>query len=109
MTPLLDKAKAFATAAHEGQLRKYTGDPYIVHPIRVAERAAALDILSGGRLELGTARSSTWTELGGFNVDPDFGDVLDGLMLVDLAQVQRAILVRYMGRENATRFLAYHA
>jgi hypothetical protein len=47
-------------------------------------------------------------ELLGFNVDPDFGDVLDGLMLVDLAQVQRAILVRYMGRENATRFLAYH-
>jgi alkanesulfonate monooxygenase SsuD/methylene tetrahydromethanopterin reductase-like flavin-dependent oxidoreductase (luciferase family) len=41
------------------------------HPVRVAERAAALDIISGGRLELGTARSSTWTELGGFGVDPD--------------------------------------
>jgi alkanesulfonate monooxygenase SsuD/methylene tetrahydromethanopterin reductase-like flavin-dependent oxidoreductase (luciferase family) len=25
----------------------------------------------GGRLELGTARSSTWTELGGFGTDPD--------------------------------------
>ena len=32
---------------------------------------AALDIISDGRLEVGTARSSTWTELGGFNVDPD--------------------------------------
>ena len=30
-----------------------------------------LDIVSSGRLEVGTARSSTWTELGGFNVDPD--------------------------------------
>jgi alkanesulfonate monooxygenase SsuD/methylene tetrahydromethanopterin reductase-like flavin-dependent oxidoreductase (luciferase family) len=27
--------------------------------------------VSGGRLELGTARSSTWTEVGGFGVDPD--------------------------------------
>ena len=45
--------------------------PEMNHPIRVAERAAALDIISNGRLELGTARSSTWTELGGFRVDPD--------------------------------------
>ncbi|MGH7897517.1 MAG: LLM class flavin-dependent oxidoreductase [Candidatus Binatia bacterium] len=45
--------------------------PEMNHPIRVAERAAALDIISGGRLEFGTARSSTWTELGGFGVNPD--------------------------------------
>src|SRR3954471_4233863 len=45
--------------------------PEMNHPIRVAERAAALDVISHGRLEFGTARSSTWTELGGFGVDPD--------------------------------------
>ena len=33
-----DKAQVFATAAHAavGQVRKYDGAPYIVHPIRVA-------------------------------------------------------------------------
>lgn len=38
--PFLDKAKAFAAAAHGacGQVRKYTGEPYIVHPISVANR-----------------------------------------------------------------------
>jgi putative hemolysin len=44
----------------------------------------------------------------GFNVDPDFGDVLDGLMLVDLLQVERAILTRYMGRENLADFYTFH-
>jgi len=31
------KAIEFATEAHEGQFRKYTGEPYITHPIAVAE------------------------------------------------------------------------
>ena len=43
----------------------------INHPIRAAERGAFLDQLSRGRVEFGTARSSTWTELGGFQADPD--------------------------------------
>jgi (p)ppGpp synthase/HD superfamily hydrolase len=33
----VDKALAFATAAHGGQTRKYTHAPYIVHPIAVAQ------------------------------------------------------------------------
>ena len=34
---LVDKAKLYATAAHGaiGQIRKYTGEPYVTHPIRV--------------------------------------------------------------------------
>ena len=31
------EALAFARQAHEGQQRKYTGEPYIEHPIRLAE------------------------------------------------------------------------
>src|SRR5439155_21140038 len=40
------------------------------HPIRVAERAAALDIVSKGRLEMGTGRSTLY-EQDGFNVPPE--------------------------------------
>ena len=45
--------------------------PEINNPIRIAERTAVLDILSGGRLEVGTGRAASWTELGGFGADPD--------------------------------------
>jgi alkanesulfonate monooxygenase SsuD/methylene tetrahydromethanopterin reductase-like flavin-dependent oxidoreductase (luciferase family) len=45
--------------------------PGVNHPIRIAERSAFLDHLCKGRLEVGTARSSTWTELGGFDISPD--------------------------------------
>src|SRR5579863_7099897 len=64
-----------AVAAQTSRIRVGHGAvvcvPEMNHPIRVAERAAVLDIISEGRLEFGTARSSTWTEHGGFNVDPD--------------------------------------
>jgi alkanesulfonate monooxygenase SsuD/methylene tetrahydromethanopterin reductase-like flavin-dependent oxidoreductase (luciferase family) len=45
--------------------------PSFISPIKLAERTAALDIVSNGRVDLGTGRSSTWTELGGFRADLD--------------------------------------
>jgi alkanesulfonate monooxygenase SsuD/methylene tetrahydromethanopterin reductase-like flavin-dependent oxidoreductase (luciferase family) len=41
------------------------------HPIQIAEECAVLDILSNGRAELGTGRSTTSQELDGFGVDYD--------------------------------------
>ena len=41
------------------------------HPVRVAERIAVLDIMSNGRVECGTGRSITESELGGFNINPE--------------------------------------
>ena len=40
MVTIVQKALEFATVAHEGQLRKYNGDPYITHPIRVSKTVA---------------------------------------------------------------------
>ena len=44
-TALTNKAKTFATAAHAavGQLRKYTFEPYIVHPTEVASIVATVE------------------------------------------------------------------
>jgi alkanesulfonate monooxygenase SsuD/methylene tetrahydromethanopterin reductase-like flavin-dependent oxidoreductase (luciferase family)/putative sterol carrier protein len=39
------------------------------HPARVAEVAATLDLISDGRVELGTGEGSTGAELAGFGVD----------------------------------------
>ena len=41
------------------------------HPIRVAERIAALDILSDGRVDFGTGVSSSELEMGAFGVDAE--------------------------------------
>jgi alkanesulfonate monooxygenase SsuD/methylene tetrahydromethanopterin reductase-like flavin-dependent oxidoreductase (luciferase family) len=51
---------------HAGVLAPFN----INHPIRVAERAAFVDVMSRGRMELGLARSGG-TEWDAFGVDPD--------------------------------------
>src|SRR5258708_37013524 len=40
------------------------------HPVRTAESAAVLDIISNGRVDFGTGRSSTRPELEGYGIDP---------------------------------------
>jgi hypothetical protein len=42
----------------------------------------------------------------GFNVDNNFNDCLDGLVLVDLYDTDQKVLRRYMGKEGASAFLA---
>jgi alkanesulfonate monooxygenase SsuD/methylene tetrahydromethanopterin reductase-like flavin-dependent oxidoreductase (luciferase family) len=41
------------------------------HPIRTAESVAVLDLISDGRVDFGTGRSSTRAELEGFDINPD--------------------------------------
>ena len=44
----------------------------------------------------------------GFNVDPEFSDVLDGLIVVDLTKTEPKLLERYLGRAEAASFLNFH-
>lgn len=47
-------------------------------------------------------------EILGFNVDPAFGNVLDGLIMVDLTKTEPKVLERYLGKEGSRSFLGYH-
>ena len=44
----------------------------------------------------------------GFNVDPEFSDVVDGLVLVDLLRMNRRLLRFYFSEEGAARFVRHH-
>ena len=44
----------------------------------------------------------------GFNRDPNFSDVLDVLIMVDLTQTDKKVLARYFGPEEAASFIHIH-
>jgi (p)ppGpp synthase/HD superfamily hydrolase len=54
MNEVIEKVKEFAGKAHEGQKRKYTPEPYIVHPVRVMqlckEYTSSIPVLSAALL-----------------------------------------------------------
>ncbi|BBD09487.1 lysophospholipid acyltransferase family protein [Desulfovibrio ferrophilus] len=53
-----------------------------------------------------------YLKLGGqvltFNLDRDFGDAIDGLIVVDLTKTSEKTLARYMGKDEVSVFRAYH-
>jgi len=53
-----------------------------------------------------------YLKLGGkllaFNVDEEFSNVVDGLIVVDLTRTEPRLLERYLGRGEARHFLHYH-
>jgi len=44
----------------------------------------------------------------GFNVDPQFSNALDGLIMVDLIDTDPAVLRKYMGAQQSENYLAFH-
>jgi hypothetical protein len=45
----------------------------------------------------------------GFNLDTQFGDAIDGLIMVDLPKTDLKTLQKYMGRDEATAYLSQHS
>ncbi len=43
-----------------------------------------------------------------FNIDPAFSDVIDGLIVVDLAKSDPRVIARYMGKELYAEFMEHH-
>jgi len=69
--------------------------------VEECENGRSLPVLLRQYLKLGG-------EILAFNVDPDFGDTLDGLVLVDLLRSEGTSLSRYMGADAYAVFRAYH-
>ncbi len=65
------------------------------------ERGRGVPVLLRQYLKLGA-------EFLGFNVDPRFAHVLDGLLVVDLTKTDSKALDKYLGRDGARSFLAFH-
>lgn len=84
------------------------------HPDYADFRRSAADIgeaigeIEGGSREM-PVLIRQYLRLGGricaFNVDPDFGTVVDGLIVVDLLKVPERDIRRYMGSERYTAYM----
>ena len=73
--------------------------PPVNHPARVAERAAMLDHLSGGRFELGIGRGSSSTEQRGFGIDdPELTKEMFDEVVGQLPQMWREGTYAYEGK-----------
>ena len=67
-------------------------------PIGDIDRVDGVPILLRQYLRLGG-------KVAGFNTDPKFSNVLDGLLIVDLCDTEPKLLAKYMGVERSHEFL----
>jgi len=82
------------------------------------DAAVDLDDLSGAVSDLEPGQAGIpvllrqYLRLGGkllgFNLDPQFANALDGLIVVDLKKTEPKLLERYLGRHEAPQFLEFH-
>ncbi|WP_321404732.1 GNAT family N-acyltransferase [Maridesulfovibrio sp.] len=71
------------------------------HVVQDIEGGAGIPVLLRHYLKIGG-------KLAGFNVDPEFGNALDGLIVVDLLEASERSLFKFMGKEQGREYLDYH-
>lgn len=86
----LDVSVPEAAFAHPGDLGDLVAE---------LEQGRGIPVLLRQYLKLGGRIAS-------FNVDPEFGNCLDGLIVVDLTRTEERVLGRFMGAEQARRYLS---
>tara|TARA_Y200000002_G_scaffold378969_1_gene387349 strand:+ start:1677 stop:2186 length:510 start_codon:yes stop_codon:yes gene_type:complete len=109
-TPLINKAKMLAGKAHEGQFRKYSGMPYIVHPIEVAtivQTVGHTDEMIAAALLHDVVEDTDYSfEDIAKEVSPEVADLVKGLTDVSSPQdgnrkVRKAIDKDHLAEQNA--------
>lgn len=94
----LKAADGFNAARH---LRGISGLDEVSQVVAEIERdGKGIPVLLRQYLKLGG-------KLLGFNVDEKFGNVVDGLILVDILGTDRRLMGKYMGREGAAEYLRH--
>lgn len=112
--PELARLVRARTPLRRGRLKVKGCDPKLARDLcrnfdEVAEVVADLDPGPGGIPVLLRHYLNLGGQVLAFNVDRQFSDVLDGLIVVDLARTERKTLERYLGRDGAAAFLRHHA
>jgi len=79
---MLERAIEFATQAHKGQYRKYTGDPYITHPLAVMEIVRGVPGHTEEMLVAAVLHDVVEdTDVSLMEIEEEFGNVVSDLVL----------------------------
>ena len=79
---MLERAIQFATQAHQGQFRKYTGEPYITHPLAVMEIVKGVPGHTEEMLVAAVLHDVVEdTDVSLMEIQEEFGDVVSDLVL----------------------------
>lgn len=97
------RRKFKAQAIKASQVHKQLTDPDGVSNLiaEIEEDAKGIPILIKQYLKLGG-------QILEFNVDAQFNNALDGLIMVDLLETEPKILAKYMGKDGVEQFHAFH-